>query len=316
MPILIFHVTVIAFIFAIPALQVNVGSYSLDAETYPPWCSFLLQVGSLLLNVVFLRVVEKEDSPDRPVDVAEKLDRFMYVSPGVIIYLALFWFDGFVLSTFGYVLPIVMLDGYQWQLLAYAPICILMAIMGVIGAQLAKVSGAKMRSRHWLVIYPCLLYFMLAAWFETVSVTGEGWLPTAWGAGLFVFSAETSFLTWQLLQTSLVALFSFAVPPRYMVGNFMTRQGFFVRSLLGIQTRMMPFAPAFTSFGSITGPLVSEFELHMVSLPFIFLMQVILSGFFMLLVTIGHEKLKALEDRNPDSLPLNSKETHSLPINE
>lgn len=268
---------IIAFVFAIPILQVNIGSYTLDAETYPPWCSFLLQLVSFTLNVVFLRVVEKEYSPDRPKDVNGKLDRLVYISPGVVIFLALFWFDGFILSSFGYVLPIVMLDGYHWQLVAYAPIGILMAFMGIIGAQTAKVSGAKLGSSHWLVIYPCLFYFMLAGLFETISVTGQGWLPDPVGATLFVFSAETSFLSWQLLQTSLVALFSFVVPPRYM-------------------TRMMPFAPAFTSFGSITGPLVSEFESYLAGLPLIFLIQVILCGFFILLVTLAHEELHAIED--------------------
>ena len=74
----------------------------------------------------------------------------------------------------------------------------------------------------------------------------------------------------------------------------------------------MPFAPAFTSFGSITGPLVSEFESYLAGLPLIFLIQVILCGFFILLVTLAHEKLRALEDLEEYSLVIGEESTTDI----
>lgn len=59
---------------------------------------------------------------------------------------------------------------------------------------------------------------------------------------------------------------------------------------------MMPLSPALTSVGSITGPLISEFESYLAGMPLIFLVQVLLCGFFMLTVTIFYAKLRPLDD--------------------
>ena len=98
-------------ILALPILDFNIGSYSLNAYTYPAWSSFVLQLISTTLNVIFLRKVER-DQPEPPKTTEKKKN--IYISTGVVLILALFLYDGYFISVFAYTLPIVMIDGYGW----------------------------------------------------------------------------------------------------------------------------------------------------------------------------------------------------------
>lgn len=100
-----------SLILALPQLEFSIGNYQFNAYTYPPWSSLFLQLISFVLNIIFLKKVEK-DTPVITNGGTEKKN--IFISVGVVLILAIFFFDGYFLSTITYSLPIVMLDTYEW----------------------------------------------------------------------------------------------------------------------------------------------------------------------------------------------------------
>lgn len=107
-----------SLILAIPALEFNIGNYQFNAYTYPAWSSLILQVISFVLNIFYIRRIELE-TKETGNNTEEKnalsvKKKNIFISPGVILILVIFFFDGYFLSVLAYSLPIVMLEVYEW----------------------------------------------------------------------------------------------------------------------------------------------------------------------------------------------------------
>ena len=203
-------------ILSIPSIEFWIGEYCLDAFTYPAWCSLVLQLFSLLVNIIFLRHVEDESTNQGIQPDVEEGKGLLFWSPGVLLLMVLFFFDGLLLSSIVYALPIVMIDGYGWSILQYAPVWLGISIMGIAGVQVAKYFGKWLKSYYFALVAPSLAYIGLMCILAKVSIPGMESTP-ALGESLFLVSAETNFLAYQLLQTVLSSLFTQIVPVEYIV---------------------------------------------------------------------------------------------------
>lgn len=112
-----------SLILAIPILEFNIGNYQFNAYTYPAWSSLILQIISVILNIVFLDKIENHATEQPNITTKEKKDNIrtpptkkknIYISTGVILILSIFFFDGYYLSVMAYALPVVMLESYGW----------------------------------------------------------------------------------------------------------------------------------------------------------------------------------------------------------
>ena len=211
-------------IVAIPGLWFSVGTYEFNAFTYPPWTSIILQLVSLTVTFIFVRQIETEKKETETEETEEselqtivEPAKAIYLSKGVILIFGIIFFNGFFMSSMTYSLPLVMIDGYGWSVLQYSPVWIGISFMGLAGVQIAKVTGKKLRSLHYLIIVPTLGYLCVLCVLFVVGCVGVGRLPKGVGETSFLFAAETSFGALQILQPTLTSIFSQVIPPEYLV---------------------------------------------------------------------------------------------------
>ena len=208
----------VAIVLSIKRLEFNIGSYQFNAFTYPAWSSIILQLISLVSNLIFVRMIEKEKAEEGSVPLPPA-GRAVYMSTGVALIFAVFFFDGFFLACVVYALPLVLQDGYGWTIIQYSPVWVGISFVGIAGVQIAKKSGQVLRSQHYLVIVPTLGYMCVMALFMAVGSVGLGRLPRGLGEAFFLFGAETGFGAFQVMQTTLSSIFSQLIPPQYIVGD-------------------------------------------------------------------------------------------------
>ena len=275
-----------------PALEFSIGAYKVDSSTYPAWCSLVLQVLSLIVNAIFIRKVEKTASTVN-LQTKETSEKFLYVSVGVVLLMALFFFGGILLSVIIFSLPLVMVDEYQWTTLEYAPVWIGISVMGIIGVQLAKYSGRWLKSHHYAIVVPTLLYLCLMCVLVVISTFHQKF-PPGLGETLFLFGTETSFLAYQLLQTVLSSVFTQVVPMEFIVSSLIGLSFSVIHQM--VQVRMMPLTSAAGSIGKILGPFVSDLLVHIAGMKLVYTCLLGLSSSLALLCVILHRHLKSLED--------------------
>ena len=102
-----------SLILALPILEFNIGSYQFNAFTYPAWSSLILQIVSCSINVAVLRPIESK-KPSMDESKPKEKPKNIFISKGVILCLCIFFYDGYLVSTITYVLPVVMMEGYEW----------------------------------------------------------------------------------------------------------------------------------------------------------------------------------------------------------
>ena len=100
-----------SLILALPFLDFSIGPYNFNVYTYPAWTSLVLQTISWALNSFLLRPVENKA---QHIPHKEGKQKNIYISTGVILIFLIFFYDGYLIGTFSYALPIVMLEGYGW----------------------------------------------------------------------------------------------------------------------------------------------------------------------------------------------------------
>ena len=208
-----------AIILSIPYLEFSIGEYQFNAFTYPAWSSILLQLISIVTNLIFVRTIEDEQGEHTAhmKSGAGASHNGLYFSKGVFMIFLIFFFNGFYLSHLVYAIPIVMQDGYGWSIIQYAPVWVGISFVGISGVQIAKYAGKKLDQYHYLIIVPVIGYLCVMCCFAAVGAVGVGRLPTGMGETFFLFAAETAFGGFQILQTTCSSIFSHVIPPQYIV---------------------------------------------------------------------------------------------------
>merc|ERR1712137_800866 len=275
-----FPSSVMAIILSIPALEVKIGGYTLNAYTYPAWSSIILQLISIVVNLFFVRMIEKEQGDDMEHMQSKPgvQTKGLYFSKGVFMIFLIFFFNGFFLSHMIYTIPIVMQDGYGWSIIQYAPVWVGISFVGIAGVQVAKYAGKKLDQYHYLIIVPSIGYLCVMCCFAAVGAVGVGRLPTGMGETFFLFAAETSFGVFQVLQTTCSSIFSHVIPPQYIV-------------------KMMPLTSAMFSMGKIVGPIFCEAEAKMAGMGMIFYTLLVFSAILMFVSIALNNHFQSLEMR-------------------
>jgi hypothetical protein len=284
------HWIAAALILSIPSIEFWIGEYCLDAFTYPAWCSLVLQLFSLLVNIIFLRHVEDESTNQGIQPDVEEGKGLLFWSPGVLLLMVLFFFDGLLLSSIVYALPIVMIDGYGWSILQYAPVWLGISIMGIAGVQVAKYFGKWLKSYYFALVAPSLVHsgHGLYSWdgvhacFRRISFpcVGGDKLPglSATADGPFIpFHPDCS----RWVYCKLLAPDCFGHE-----SVFLTLK----------QVRMMPLTSAVGSIGKIIGPFLSEILAQIAGMQLVFLSLFVLSAILFMITLQLHRHLWSVED--------------------
>ena len=205
-----------AILLAIPGLQFSIGSYEFNAFTYPAWTSLVCQIVSIFMGFFFLRRVEDDHQPNA-LQQKPGRGRAIYLSKGVVLMFSIFFFNGFYLSSTMYALPVVMMEGYGWSIIQYAPVWVGISLLGISCVQLAKHAGKWLGSFHYLIIVPNLGLLCILAVLMTVGAIGVARLPVGVGESCFVAGGIVAFGAVQISQTTLSSIFSHGIPAEYIV---------------------------------------------------------------------------------------------------
>jgi len=290
--------SLVAIVLAIPAIAFSVGPYEFNSFTYPAWATFFVEFVALVGIVLFV-----QHSPEEAILRSESLtlnnpegkpsgasSKKIFISTGVVLALLIFFYDGYLVSTISYTMPVVMIDGYNWSVIQYSPVVLLLSIVGTVSALFSKTIGKKLKAWQHIVVIPSLGYIVLMCVVAIMGTPSVGLNPLL-GAFLFLFAVETMFFAFEILQTVLSTVFSLILPREFIV-------------------RMMPISSGMYSIGKIIGPLISKYESSLYGIPLIFyVLLVVTGGLFAIVLCFSHHfytgagyRTEVLEDEKVEVL--------------
>merc|ERR1712137_15700 len=271
----------LSVILSIPQFGVSVGEYDFNAYTYPALFDLLMQLTSLTFLAVALKSPEKkkEDKPS---------SKKFYVSKGTILLLVISFFQGYLIATFEYTLPVVMVETYGWSAFQYSFAVLAIGIVGVVAVLISRTLTKKLQSWEFLVIVPCLGYICLMSVVACIGALGSEWLPQWLGIALFLFGIETVYGAFQILQTIVSSVFSHIIPRDYLL-------------------QMMPMTAGLLALGKILGPMICELEVELLGIGLIFYVLLVVSAILLFVVIalskhISPRAIQKVEQENEASL--------------
>ena len=104
----------LATVLSIPAIAFSIGSYNLNAYTYPAWSNILTLAICTTMIILFIENLQdiQKEAPTG-VEPARKFN-FIYLSRATVLGFFILTFNGILASSLAYALPIVMYDLYGW----------------------------------------------------------------------------------------------------------------------------------------------------------------------------------------------------------
>lgn len=251
----------VAMLLAIPYIDFSIGNYSFNQYTYPAWVTCAVEISALLGIIFGIKHTPLTGPPDKTVEDPRFAGKKIYISIGVSLSILIFFYDGYIISSISYIMPVVMLDGYMWSVLKYSPVVVLLSIVGTLAAFSSKYVSKLLKGKQYIVIVPAIGYICVMCVLAVVGLPGVG-LPNWLGSLSFLFAVETQFAAFEVLQTMMSTLFAQLVPRDFIV-------------------RMMPITAGVYSIGKIVGPLICELEVAIFGPSLIFYVMLVTSGLLM-----------------------------------
>jgi hypothetical protein len=211
-PKLPFVVSVSAVIFSIPQLAFYMGEYEVNAYTYPAFTMFILYGISVIGVVGFLKSPEKQETSAR--------DGKFYTSVGSLLVLLLCFYQGYLVGTFEYMIAVVMIEVFLWEVWQYALILLLLGFIGVGAVFIARLIATRFSRLIPMTIVPILGYITFTCVCSLIGTMGAGKIPDYVTIPFFIFGMETMFGAFHIMQTMLGVIFANIIPRQYLVRCF------------------------------------------------------------------------------------------------
>jgi len=273
----------VPIIISLPFISFSIGPYDVNEYTYPAILTFIMQAIGLVAMVKLYQNPEaisvkeddinsndallsgenkpKQPKKPEPPPVQEGKKNF-YISPGVVLVLSIFGFQGYLVATIMYVMPVIMLDKYEWPLVIYTPVLFVISVLALVGTVLGKITDKRLGYWRHMAIVPTMGAISLSTVIAAVGSTGPDVIYAPIGATLFLSAVGLMYCMYQLQQTILATVYSQILPREFLV-------------------RMMPLTSALYGIGKIIAPLISEAQAAAFGYPLIFYVFLVVSAALM-----------------------------------